>query len=97
MSTIGSRIKQIRLKINLSQEDFANFFGTGKSYVSAVEHDKCKLSQENLIKLLVNYNVNMNYVLGGIGEMFIAPKYEEVGSEIESKVLAILKKQGIIE
>lgn len=64
MSTIGSRIKQIRLKINLSQEDFANFFGTGKSYVS---------------------------------DMFNAPKYEEVESDMEAKVMAILKKQGVIE
>ena len=71
MSTQGNRIKKIREELRLTQEQFANIFGFNRAYLSAIEKDKSKLSVDNLVKLLLTYNVNMNYILGGIGEMFI--------------------------
>lgn len=97
MTTMGKRIKEIRKKLHLSQEELGEFLGSGKSYISAVENDKSKLSVESLVKLLVNYQVNINYILGGVGKPMLAPEFSEVENEIELKVMAILKKQGVIE
>ena len=95
--TAGLRIKEIRKLLHLSQEALGEVLGSGKSYISAVENDKSKLSVESLVKLLVNYRVNINYILAGIGKPILAPEYEEVESDMESKVLEILKKQGVIK
>lgn len=95
MSTIGQRVKQIRQELRLSQEQFGQIFDTGKSYISAVENDKSKLSVENLVKLLVNYNVNINYILAGIGQKFLAPQFEDVKGEILKEVEKMLKERGL--
>ena len=71
METFGSRVKQVREKLNLKQSELGALFDCSHAFISAVENDKNKLSVDNLIKLLVTYNVNINYILGGIGEMFI--------------------------
>ena len=71
MQTMGQRIKNIRQELQMSQEQFGKLFDSGKAYISLVENNKSKLSVENLVKLLLNYNVNINYVLSGNGTMFL--------------------------
>ena len=96
MQSIGSRIKKIRQELNLSQEEFGRFFNTGKSYISAVENNKSQLSVESLVKLLVNHNVNINFILAGIGQPFLPQPFEQVQDELTQKVEEILKQKGII-
>lgn len=91
MSTQGERIKKIREELRLKQEDFAAIFGFSRAFVSAIEKDKSKLSVDNLVKLLLTYNVNMNYLLGGIGEMFIQKQPAGLKDEIRQTVLEMLK------
>ena len=93
--SIGKRIKEVRQELRLSQEQFGQIFGTGKSYISAVENDKSKLSLENLVKLLVDCHVSIDYILGGIGKPFIAPKFEDVRGEILNEVDKLLKARGL--
>ena len=95
MSTMGKRIRLLRNELKLSQEQFGAIFNSGKSYISAVENDKSKLSVDNLVKLLVDYDVNLNFVMGGIGEPFNTPKYESVKDEIMDKVRKMLEDRGI--
>lgn len=95
MSTMGQRIKQIRQELNLSQEQFGKIFGSGKSYISAVENDKSKLSIENLVKLLVNHDVNINYILAEVGQPFNQKPFEQ--DELEQKVVEVMKKYGVIQ
>lgn len=71
MSTMGSRIKEIREALSLKQDDFANHFQVSRAFISAVEKDKSKFSVDNLVKLLVDYDVNINYVLARRGNMFL--------------------------
>lgn len=73
MQTMGQRTKAIRQELQLSQEQFGKLFDSGKAYISLVENDKSKLSLENLIKLSRTYNVNLNYLINGFGEMFVNP------------------------
>lgn len=96
MLSVGLRFKKIRLELRLSQEALAEKFGITKAAVSAVERGKSFLNVKNLSILLLDYNVNLNYLICGIGEPFNPPQYEQVEDELTQKVEDILKKKGLI-
>lgn len=95
MSTQGSRIKEIRTALQLSQEEFGAIFDITKQFVSSMEKDRIYLNNDKLVKLLVDYNVNINYVLAGIGQPFNPPKYEDVKEDILKEVEQMLKDRGL--
>ena len=95
MSTQGARIKEIRTALNLSQEEFGVIFDITKQFVSHLEKDRVYLNNDKLVKLLVDYNVNINYLLGGIGKPFNPPKYEDVKEDILKEVEQMLKDRGL--
>ena len=63
MQSTGEKIKKIRINLGLNQEEFGKLFGVGKAYISQLEKDTSKLSYGNLVYLLLNYNVNLNWLL----------------------------------
>lgn len=96
MDTEGKRIKKIREDLKLSQDKFGEVFDCGKSFISAVENDKNKLSHDNLVKLLMNYNVNINYILAGIGNPFLTKQDKESlldNDEIKENVRELIKEE----
>lgn len=95
MQSAGERLKLIRKKIGMSQEEFGDNLGISKAGISAVEKDRTFVSAKILSKLFFDYNVNLNYLVCGIGEMFNPPKYEDVRDEILSEVEKILKEKGL--
>lgn len=94
METQGQRIRKIRQALNLSQEDFGKIFDITKQFVSGLEKDKTFLNNDKLVKLLFDYNVNINYLLGGFGEMFNAPASKNIKEDILKEISEILKKRG---
>jgi len=100
MESQGQRIKKIRLALNLSQDEFGKIFGITKQFVSLLEKDKTQLNNDKLVKLLLDFDVNLNYLLGGVGDMFInksgAAQYEDVKSSIMQEVETMLKNKGLI-
>ena len=106
MTTTGKRFKNIRISLNLSQEAFGKEIGLSKSGISAVENEKTFVSLEILSTLLIDYNINMNYLVGGIGEMFnptgSAAKTGKKPNgptdiEFKQKVIEILREEGLIK
>ena len=95
MDTQGSRLKKIRQSLNLSQEQFGEIFGITKQFVSLLEKDKAFLNNDKLVKLLIDYNVNLNFLLGGIGQPFNSAKLEDVKDEILKEVNEVLAKYGV--
>lgn len=95
MSEVGNRLKEIRNELRLSQEAFGEKIGLTRAGIAAVESGNNKFSQDTLCKLLLTYNININYLLEGIGDMFVAPEYEDIKSEVLDKVDEILIKYGI--
>lgn len=95
MSTQGSRLKEVRKELKLSQEEFGKKIGVSKQYVSNLEADRNFLNNEKLVSLLVDFNVSTDYILGGIGQPFIPPKYEDVKDEIMKEVEEMLKRRGL--
>lgn len=96
METTGQRLKKIRSKLHLSQEDFGHKLNLSRAGIAAVEADNNKFSQDVLCKLLLTFNVNINYLLGGKGNMFLTPNFEDVEDEFTQKVEAILRKHNIV-
>lgn len=95
MSTQGERLKEIRLALRLNQEEFGAIFNIKKQFVSSLESNKTFLNNDKLVKLLLDYNVNINYLLGGIGEPFNPAQFEDVKDEILKEVEEMLKRRGI--
>lgn len=84
--SMGMRIKQVRNELHLKQEDFAKHFGFSRAFLSAIEQDKSKLSVDNLTKLLIDFNVSINFILAGVGDVFIKKEDDE------DKIKNMLKK-----
>lgn len=97
MTTQGKRLKKIRQALNLSGEEFGVKIGVSKQYVSNLEADRNVLNNEKLVSLLVDLNINLNYLIGGIGDMFNPPPFEQVQGELVLKVREILRSEGVIK
>lgn len=96
METAGQRFKQIRLKLGLSQSDFGQKIGLSKSGISAVENNKTFMSSEILRSLFIDFNVNLNYLICGAGDMFNKTDNNIDDILFIKKVKAVLKAEGII-
>ena len=94
MSTQGKRLKNIRTALELTQEQLGLALGISKQFYSNIETDRTLLNNDKLVLLLKDYNVNLNYLLGGVLPMF--NDKIEVEDEFEQKVKKILIKEGLI-
>lgn len=71
METTGDRVKKIRTLKNLTQEEFASKLDVSKQTISGIEKNRNFFSQSSLEKLVSSFNVNLNYIISGIGEPFL--------------------------
>ena len=71
MQSEGKRIKEVRNALRLNQQELADLFDISRSFIASIECGNKSLSKKHLRTLLIDYNVNINYILSGIGEMFI--------------------------
>lgn len=97
MTTQGKRLKKIRQALNLSGEEFGVKIGVSKQYVSNLEADRNILNNEKLVSLLLDFNVNINYLLCGVGDMFIPAQFEQVQDDLVLRVREILRSEGVIK
>ena len=97
METQGSRLKKIRKELKLSQEEFGKQLGLTRAAIAAVEADNNKFSNDVLCKLILTFDVNVNYLLVGKGNVFNAPEFEQVKDELAQQVRKILREEGLIK
>ena len=95
--TQGERLKKIRQNLNLSQEDFGKIFEIQKQMVSSLENNKIKLNNEKLEKLLITYNVNINWLLAEIGDMFIKKQPDNLKEEIKQAVREMIQNNELFK
>ena len=92
----GSNLKKIRKKFGLTQEEMALKLGVGVRSYAAYEREENNPPYSMLVLLCKEHNINLNWFVAGVGEMFNAPKFEDVQDEITLKVENILKAKGLI-
>ena len=95
MKNISNRLKTIRTEKHLTQQGLADIVNVSKQAVANIESGHNKPSIEFISKLIENLQVNANWLIVGQGNMFIAPKYEDVKDEILNEVEEMLRKRGI--
>lgn len=95
MEEIGQRLKLIRREKHLTQEGMGKVLGVSKQAVANIEGGYNNPSIDFIGKLIQNFSVNANWFITGEGEMFNAPKYEDVKDEILAEVDSVLAKYGI--
>ncbi len=67
---IAKRFKNIRLILKKSQDELASECEMTKQAISNIENSKSMPSLNVLNILLTKYNVNLNYLISGSGELF---------------------------
>jgi len=77
------RLRLLRETIGVTQGDFAKTIGVAPSFISGIERKKKDLSRDLLEKILKKYNVNLNWLLTGEGEMFLGE--QEKSLEVTDK------------
>lgn len=72
--TQGERVKEIRKELGLTLDKFGEKVGVTKQTISRIENGVNKLTVQMQKAICREYNVNVNYLVDGTGEMFIEPK-----------------------
>ncbi|MCU0287767.1 MAG: helix-turn-helix transcriptional regulator [Acidobacteria bacterium] len=68
---IGLRLKNVRQKLGIQQKDVAAAMKVAPSYLSEIENGKGNPGPEFFVRLASLYNINLNYLFMGIGDMLI--------------------------
>ena len=94
MTTQGKRLKNIRQALNLTQAEFGARLNISKQFYSNIETDRTLLNNEKLVLLFKDYNVNLNYLLGGQLPMF--NNNTSLQDDFELRVKNVLIKEGLL-
>ena len=77
--TQGELVRNVRKSLSLTLEEFGNKIGLKKSAMSCIENGKNALTGQNIKAICREYNVNLDYLISGEGDMF---------TSIDAKILA---------
>ena len=67
---MGERVKELRTALGLSGEKFGEKIGVKRSAISDIERGRNNLSEQNILAICREFNVNENWLRYGMGEMF---------------------------
>jgi transcriptional regulator with XRE-family HTH domain len=71
---ISEKIKQVRKKEMLTQEDFAKSLGLNTSYISKLESGKNEPSEQLILSICRTYSVNHDWLTKDEGAMYNPPQ-----------------------
>lgn len=71
---MNERVKLLRKTLKLSGEKFGEKLGVQRNAISQIETGKNNLSEQMLLAICREYNVNEEWLRTGEGEMFIETK-----------------------
>ena len=86
-SELGQQLKKLRLALGLQQKEMAAAAGLNTGYLSdLISGKRGNPGIETILKIASRFNVNLNYLLLGEGEMFLPDKEEVLKKEKELKL-----------
>lgn len=88
---ISENIKKARKHLNLKQNEFAKPLGVSGGQISAIELGKSGCSDSFLKLLELEYNINIEWLKTGIGEMF-SPTQKANSNESNPKVINLFSQ-----
>jgi transcriptional regulator with XRE-family HTH domain len=90
---IGHRLKLIRKTLNLSQREFAENLDISSSSICSIESGKGLPRHDVIYNLAAKFNVNINFLLHGAGEMFITDLVKQRIESGEFKPYTVFLKE----
>lgn len=66
----GIRVKKLRKELGLTLEKFGKPLGVGKTAISKIENGENNLTDQMIISICREFNVNEKWLRDGDGEMF---------------------------
>ncbi|MDD2649702.1 MAG: S24 family peptidase [Candidatus Cloacimonetes bacterium] len=92
--SLGEKIVQIRKELGFNMSEAADKLEIVKSNLSRYERNLISPSAEFFKRLLYVFHVNINWLLGGVGEMFLSE--EEIEKLHIEEVLSMKEAQNLI-
>ena len=93
---IGNRVREVRKKLGLSQLQFVEHLGCGRSNISLLENGLALPSAGILAALKSKFNVSLDWLFSGEGEMFTTEKDKNTGlpdsDEVSKDILTMLQE-----
>jgi transcriptional regulator with XRE-family HTH domain len=84
--TKGDRLKLAREKLQMTQKDFAERLGIARASYNYIENnDKASLS-DNLLSLIADLGISLDWVITGKGEMFLTNTPTEPESDLAGEL-----------
>ena len=97
---MNSRLKEIRLKLGLSQKKFGDKMFLSQDQISLLENGKRNITDRTLNDICRTFNVNEEWLKYGHGEMFIDPMANIDASEdvreLVKKILSLSEEDRLI-
>ena len=97
MDNIAERFKKIRKLLNKSQDELAKDLGLTKQAISNIENSKSLPGINSLSKLILNFDVNANYIISGKGAYFVSNEdnFVKLKKSLMKEVEEFLDSKGI--
>lgn len=96
MKRLNERIRILRKQLGMSQEEFAAKLGITKQAVSNMETHKSAPSPAVLYKMHTEFDINLNYIIAGTGDIFITEKGNNaLKASLLKEFEHMLKSRGI--
>lgn len=96
MKEFRRRLKTVRKSLKLRQQDMSDHLSIPLSTISKYELGLIKPGTDVLAKISEKYNINLNWLLNGIGEMFLSlDVLESTGTYGKPNVKMIRKSSGV--
>ena len=93
---IGNRVREVRKTLGLSQLQFVEHLGCSRSIISLLENGVVLPSSSILAALKSKFNVSLDWLFSGEGEMFTTEKDENIGlpdfNESSKDILTMLQE-----
>ena len=86
--SVGERLQKARKALHVTQVEFGESLGITQSAISAVESGKVKLTDRLAQSIQSNYNINVEWLRNGEGEMLVEPSEDEQLAQFVGEVLA---------
>ena len=85
--TQGERVHNLRKSLGLTLEKFGEPLGVGKTAISNIEKDNRNLTDQMVIAICREFNVNETWLRTGEGEMFVPITRDEEIEEFVGRLL----------
>lgn len=84
---MNKRIKLLRVNLSLSQDTFGARIGVTRGAISRIETNTNGVTEQMILSICREFNVNENWLRNGEGDMFIELSPTELTTKIIGKVL----------